>query len=122
MAHKKTTIYLNLDTNIVVKMHRAEHPHLSSTSHAINDIIDQFSRSKGVLKGDASPSLDAILSMLAEQQSSIQQLTVLSLRNFGLNIEIASETNSTLPSRGEQRAKGLLRQLQDKNNGDFSNR
>lgn len=114
MANKKTTIYLNIDTHIVVKMHRAEHPHLTSTSHAINDIIDRFSRSKGIVKEGASPSLDPILSMLTEQQSSIQQLTVLSLRNFALNIEIASETNPSLPSRGEQRAKGLLRQLQDK--------
>jgi hypothetical protein len=114
MPLKKTTIRLTPDADRVIKMHIAQASHVVGTSHAVNDIIERFGQLSEKVGGIDNKLLEVLLTLSKEQQSAIQQLTHVSLRNFALNIEIATSTDPNLASKGEARARQLLKQMQEK--------
>jgi hypothetical protein len=114
MATHQTTVRLSLDTLRIVNIHRAKHPNLGSMNDVINDIIVRHATLEEATSAPEASAWDDVLDLANEHQSSIEQITMVSLRNFALIIEIASSIDSTLPQKGEQRARLLLKQMQNK--------
>ncbi|MFT6898094.1 MAG: hypothetical protein ACJA13_002514 [Paraglaciecola sp.] len=114
MATHQTTVRLSLDALRIVNIHRAKHPDLGSMNDVINDIIVRHSTLEEATSAPEASAWHDVIDLANEHQSSIEQITMVSLRNFALIIEIASSIDSALPQKGEQRARLLLKQMQNK--------
>ena len=114
MATHQTTVRLSKDALRTVNMHRARHPNLGSMNDVINDILVRHAALEVAASTPEAGAWNEVIELAGEQQSSIEQITKVSLRNFALIIEIASSLDATLPQKGEQRARLLLKQMQDK--------
>ena len=108
------TARLSVDAMRAIKLHQSLHPNLSSMNDAINDILERHGNHE--LQSNSGGSVvdsGELISLLSEQSSTLSQLTIVTLRNFGLNIEIAQSTDPELAQRGEARARSLLKQMKE---------
>lgn len=114
MSLKQTTSYLTPDAIRAIKMHMASNPMIETKSQAIDDMLVRFERLTSVSGSQADVgSFEELLTYLKEQNSGIEQLTILTLRNYGLNVEIAKRTDPDVLQKGEARARALLKQLKE---------
>jgi hypothetical protein len=116
---KRMSVRLSVDSQTAIAVHRAKHHYLVTDSAAINDIIRRYEEQCNESYGSESHVSDnstirVFQNQLNELNNAVNKVTTLGIRNFAMNIEMASAMNPQLPQKAEERARILVHQFKEK--------